>query len=207
DDSQFGQSLASMGDANGDGVLDFAVGAPNSGGSLYGGVYVLSGDDGRVLSQVTSPFSEGGGFGSALAARGTDLVVGAPLLTDTGDADSGAPEAAIDSGWALVFDVGAFVTAADGAPEAAGRGLAVALAGPNPSRGEVVVAVTLSRDERRVRVDVVDVLGRVVKTLSDGPARRGRRVVRGSVEGLAPGVYAVVTTAGAYRSSVSVTVL
>ena len=77
----FGASLASL-DADGDGILDLAVGAPY--GSFYSGsVWIYSGADGALILQVTgSGFSQ---FGSALASAGDqdgdgndDLFVGAP---------------------------------------------------------------------------------------------------------------------------------
>ena len=63
--------------------------------------------------------------------------------------------------------------------------LAVTLAGPNPSRGTTAVRV---RSDAPVRVSVLDVQGREVALLWDGPAPPERLEVDGA---LAPGVYAV----------------
>ena len=80
----FGLGLASL-DADGDGALDLAIGAPGHAGA-YGAVWIYSGADGSVLS-----FTAGTGlsqFGSALANAGDqngdgtdDLFVGAPLAS------------------------------------------------------------------------------------------------------------------------------
>ena len=77
----FGKSLAAL-DANGDGILDIAVGAPGGAGA----VWIYSGADGSVLQTITaaSP-GAASSFGAALANAGdqnadgkADLFVGAP---------------------------------------------------------------------------------------------------------------------------------
>jgi hypothetical protein len=69
--AQFGSSLAFLGDVDGDGVGDFAVGAPldDSAGSQLGLVEIVSGASGTVLSQWTGA-SVGGLFGSVIADAG-----------------------------------------------------------------------------------------------------------------------------------------
>ncbi|HEX6883913.1 MAG TPA: integrin alpha [Planctomycetota bacterium] len=103
DQAGFGHSLAALGDLDGDGVGDLAVGAPSVDffGSEAGAVYVLFlRRDGTVRSARTIDSSRGGfggtldardGFGAALASPGdldgdgwADLVVGAD-----GDDDGG----------------------------------------------------------------------------------------------------------------------
>ena len=85
--SRFGHSVAGIGDVNGDGVADIAVGAPRApvlGRGNAGKVFVLSGRDGRLLYNLEGP-SAGSSFGHALAGAGdmdgdgvSDLLVGAP---------------------------------------------------------------------------------------------------------------------------------
>lgn len=82
----FGKSLAAL-DANGDGVLDLAVGSPGYAGSIgygAGAVRVYSGTDGALLAFTTGTASSQ--YGSAIANAGDqdgdgreDLYVGAPM--------------------------------------------------------------------------------------------------------------------------------
>ena len=91
-ESQFGQSLAVLGDWNGDGHDDFAVGAPrhDAGGSDAGLVRVVSGVDLSTLWEGTG-FAAGQRLGTSVADAGdvnadgfADLMAGG-----TGDASGG----------------------------------------------------------------------------------------------------------------------
>jgi len=105
---EFGRSVASLGDLDGDGVLDLAVGAPtdSTGGTKRGAVYVLFlNQDGTVKSRVKIASGLGGftgrlrntdWFGFSLANMGdcdgdgvVDLAVGA-ALDDDGVTNAGA---------------------------------------------------------------------------------------------------------------------
>ncbi|MDX1530981.1 MAG: T9SS type A sorting domain-containing protein [Rhodothermales bacterium] len=70
---------------------------------------------------------------------------------------------------------------------------------PNPSRASAEVAFRLSRPER-VRVAVLDVLGREVARLVDGPRLAGAHRARLDASGLAAGVYLVVLEAEGVRA-------
>jgi len=78
----FGFALAGLGDLNGDGRADFAIGQPSLSGEGPGAVRVYSGLDGGLLQTLTG-LAPGDGFGSAVANAGfvddddvADLVVG-----------------------------------------------------------------------------------------------------------------------------------
>ena len=104
---RFGSSIASLGDLDGDGIADLAVGAAgdDTGGSYRGAVHVLfMNANGTVKSsqKIASgtpgapPLANGDAFGSRVASLGdldgdgvTDLAVGA-FFDDTGGADRGA---------------------------------------------------------------------------------------------------------------------
>jgi hypothetical protein len=108
DGDQFGSAVASIGDVDGDGIDDLAVGAPfaNEGGTGKGEIWILFMDnEGRVKSQQRIADGAGGfkgdlsdndHFGNAIAGIGdldangvTDLAVGAEQ-NDEGGTDRGA---------------------------------------------------------------------------------------------------------------------
>jgi hypothetical protein len=115
DDDHFGSAVADIGDVNGDGITDLAVGAPNDddGSDNAGAVWILFMEvDGRVATWQKISTSDGGfngnldandHFGAAVAGIGDldsdgipDLAVGAPRGDDNGT-DRGAV-------WVLFLD-------------------------------------------------------------------------------------------------------
>jgi hypothetical protein len=108
DGDHFGSAIAPVGDQNGDGIADLAVGAEldDDGGSDRGAIWVLfmktSGKvkDAVKISNLDGRFKEdlddGDNFGAALAGLGNlnndkndDIAVGSPL-DDDGEIDAGA---------------------------------------------------------------------------------------------------------------------
>ena len=96
--SQFGAAVACLGDLNGDGVPDFAVGRPEEPGqpgSPPGFVHVYSGSDGVELGQIAGS-EDGDGFGASIAPLGDldgdsipDFAVGSPGHDRGGAVDAG----------------------------------------------------------------------------------------------------------------------
>ncbi len=85
--TQLGAGLAGVGDINGDGVPDLAIGAPalNGAGSGRGAVYILSGAAGHAVIRRLDGAADNDQFGAAVAPLGdvnadghADFAVGAP---------------------------------------------------------------------------------------------------------------------------------
>jgi hypothetical protein len=137
----FGAAVAGVGDVNGDGRDDLAVGAPESdgdgwAGALAGTVRLYSGDDGELLHVIHG--AAGSGLGRHLAFAGdldadglADCAVGAP-----GDLSSGT-----DSGSVFVFSLARWTNLYGGVP---GAGGVPALAGTGETSAASTVELALS---------------------------------------------------------------
>jgi hypothetical protein len=181
-----GSALAGIGDVNGDGRPDWAVGQPGSADSpTPGTVRVFLGKPipTSTPDQVLTGEFEGDDFGGAISNGGRFTTLARDMFF------VGAVEFNFQDG--RVYQFG------DGFPLDAGpvSGPAVAhrLASPwpNPSRGVVRLALELSTNAR-VKLVVADVAGRVVKTVADGDFTAGRHefLLSLSNDGAArPGLY------------------
>jgi hypothetical protein len=109
----FGMSQTSLGDITGDGVPDFAVGAPRestSQASTAGTVYVYDGSDASLLLFLEGDIS-GGRFGLSIANAGdvdgdgiNDLIVGSPW-DNTIDFEQGSVDVYSGAGGALIHHI------------------------------------------------------------------------------------------------------
>ncbi len=95
---QAGDSVVGLGDVDGDGLPDFATGAPwhSNNTANPGHVYVCKGSTAELLYTLTGQFG-GDDFGTAVANAGdvdgdgvNDILVGAPDFVSTGGHDSGS---------------------------------------------------------------------------------------------------------------------
>jgi FG-GAP repeat/FG-GAP-like repeat len=95
---QVGDSVVGLGDVDGDGLPDFATGAPwhPNNTAIPGHVYVCKGSTAALLYTLTGQFG-GDDFGTAVANAGdvdgdgvNDLLVGAADFVSTGGHDSGS---------------------------------------------------------------------------------------------------------------------
>ncbi len=94
--------------------------------------------------------------------------------------------------------------ASESAPNASGASLAIS--GANPARSETTVALTLAAPEA-VTVEVIDLLGRSVRTLHEGPLAAARHTMPVRTSGLAPGVYIVRAQGETFAATQRVTVV
>ena len=101
-----------------------------------------------------------------------------------------------------IVDPGFFESATDGGPASA---LALALDGPNPTAGPTALALTLRQPEA-VRVDVLDVTGRVV-AVAEAVLGAGRQRVALDLGALPAGTYLARVAAGADRGAVALSVV
>jgi len=136
----FASALAAIGDVDGDGVTELAIGAPHARGPAAEGasrgvVRLVSGADGRALWSAVGP-EAGGWFGFALDGLGDldgdgtpDVLVGAPLAAAAGRA------------YVLAGADGRILRTFAGT--AAGDGLGRAVAGLDDADGDGVPEVAL----------------------------------------------------------------
>ena len=209
---EFGGALARLRDLDGPGpsVIALAVGAgaDDDGGLDRGAAYVLFlAANGTVLSSqkisdlagtFTATIDNEDALGSSLAALGDldgagnsmeTLVIGA-----SGDDDGGTDRGAV---YVTFLNGNAGTVAVPGAPGATTSNLGRAK--PTPFRGETTIPYRNAM-AARVRIDVLDLQGRLVRTLVDGAAGPGDHEV--AWDGLDDARHPVPTGAYAIRMSV-----
>lgn len=180
DEDDFGSSMAGLGDLDGFGpsTAALAVGAPRDDdggitGANRGAMYLLYFDSaGNILSdQLISDslsfqghLDDGDQFGAQMGSLGDidgegeprqTVVVGTPF-----DDDGGGNQGAVY----ILFLAGAPTTGVGDGPHAAAHGLGFAR--PNPFRPRTLIPFRIS-EAARVRVDISDLQGRIVRRLVD----------------------------------------
>ncbi|NNE35121.1 MAG: T9SS type A sorting domain-containing protein [Rhodothermales bacterium] len=196
DGSLFGRSVAGPGDLDGDDQADAMVGAPAASTTddhgefwfenLEPGTYSVI-DFSRVGSSsggFSGRLQSGDRFGQSLAAIGdhdgdgrVDYAVGVPY-SDDGAANSGSIY--------VLFDNQAEPVAIE--PKLPADEV-FAEPYPNPFRDETTMSLRLSAD-RHVRIEIYDLLGRLVHTLHDGVLKAGEsHSIRLDASGWASGIY------------------
>lgn len=146
-DGNFGWDLSPAGDHDDDGHGDLFVGAPSIDAGL---VYLVSGDDGRILRRYAPP-SDVRSFGWYVARlpdldgdRRDDLVVGAPLAANADGVRTGGA-------WVMSSATGATLRRWSGDGLLSGFGEVVAAAGDvdRDGKGDVAVASPRTNDHAR----------------------------------------------------------
>ncbi|HEV2105605.1 MAG TPA: integrin alpha [Candidatus Eisenbacteria bacterium] len=194
DYGELGTSVAGVGDLDGDGLADWAVGAPGSPDARTAGeVRVFLGRPTPVATPDT-----------VLAGEVTDDMFGRSVSAG----------GRVDAGTRAFFLVGAYNHGAGGraylegsvaatlaAPPPAPPTLALAVPAPNPAGGRVRIVLTLAgaaAADPGAAVDVLDAAGRRVSRLSAGALGAGAHAFAWPAPGAdpAPGLYWIRARAG-----------
>ena len=161
----FGCSVSSLGDLDGDGRREIVIGASSvdTDSTNAGQAFVFSGASGDLLYPLESP-NQGteGHFGTSVSDAGDvnndgfdDVLVGAPE-----ENPGGSPR---DAGRAYVFDL-VGVSAEPGSIEPVVSGLRIVGPYPNPASGRVEISLILPTEgQRRVDLSLYDITGRLVE--------------------------------------------
>lgn len=184
--ARFGETVAGIGDVNGDMIPDLAVGASGASEGKFrraGRVYIFSGSDGLLLRTISAPVPAGGiRFGFAIAAAGDlnadgagDLIVGAPRARTPGKGRTGAAYALSGSDGTLL------ATLAPAVPRRGSQFGVSAAAGTDVTgdgQPDLVVGAPAERASGRRQVGAVyifDAQGAVEAALSDPAPQAGAR--------------------------------
>ena len=170
-----------------DGALGATYGFRRVGGAWAEGFRVTVDVGARPVPGGALPL----GLGEAVALDGSTVLIGAPLFADYGaNGDLGAGSVR-EIGRAYSYTLAqyfrlALTTEGEGTPAAA----AVSLRPPWPNPASVTSTASFALDApAHVRLDVVDALGRTVRTVVDSHRDAGPHEVQVDLGGLAAGTY------------------
>lgn len=220
----FGQEVSGVGDLDGDGVPDFAVGAPYFGDRDTGRAYIFSGRSGAPVLTIPPPgYRQNGWFGMGVVPvsplvgdGGPALLISAPggeglwyvVDAKTGEVlvRQGSPtrwhggqfgSSVSAEGWIAVLALDPpvlYLYKYGDDPQAPFRLDAIY---PNPTLGAVTVRASLPQDGP-YQLAVIDMLGRPVYR-ARGVGVAGTNELSLSLDGLPPAVYVVVVEVGETR--------
>jgi hypothetical protein len=194
---------------DGAGHLGAPTTLPPASTRAVGPTFVIADLDGDGVPDLAAPrgqalwTSMGAGHGSFAAGEGFGLQASADDLA-VGDVNGdGRPDLVANGDGVVQLLLGRFgpgVTAAPPEPAGMAPGSSLGAPWPNPVRTTSRVELTLPQ-RTRVRLSVVDVQGRVVCRLADGPRDAGRSTFLLDASALRPGLYFVRLDAGRARVS------
>ncbi len=191
----------------------FATNPPRLAADTSGNVYVTSVTDGTLAELVVLKYTPEGereweyrypGVGSNTTNAANDIAVDAAGNVYVAGQNAGAecPGSSYDY---LTLKLSQPLTPAE-EPDAQPAGYALGQNRPNPFLGSTTIRYRLP-DAVHVRLEVYDVLGRLVRTLVDAPQAAGEHEVAFVAAGLPAGVYTYRLRAGAFSETRRVALL
>jgi hypothetical protein len=202
------QAGASMIDPTAYTNYSIAVGTLLRSSQLYANGPTLTGTLG-TRGRLYAPFSYQYGssyshFGEGEYPAGSPNAMMTPQIANGESFDSPGPAVCAlfnDLGWPLGPDCVGLIVLPANEPIAGDAAASLEFAGPNPFTGSTALRLTL-RDAGDVRAELMDVTGRVVATLLDGPVAAGAPVeLAVDARSLPTGVYVVRVVGESFTAS------
>ena len=191
---QLGQSVAGIGDVDADGFADFAFGGPgNADSTAVGEIHVVLGRASLPAAPDTVLVGETAGdmFGRSLSNGGLIDAGQHALFLAGSDLHGAGGRAYLYGSSSATLAVGPAIT---------GGGVRLARAWPNPAWEDVSIVLDSGTDAS-VSLDVLDVDGRAIAHLFDGPIGAGSHAFRWDARRTRPGLYWISLSSGGSRRS------
>lgn len=187
---RFGASVAGLQDADGDGLPDFAAGAPNGGSAGSGRVDVFSGAFSGIAYPILNTVagdSSGDGFGTSVASAGDpngdglgDMILGWPFDDKNGT----------NSGTVSVYSIRRVLFLLASVPSPADTTLTIRIAGADPAQSAVGLfygfregSTKLDGCQEGVNLGMSPVKGMILVSTDAGGSRTLVRGIPSSVRG------------------------